>query len=211
MLLKTHKFRRKEGNRMTIKKKAGYLSDYEIVRGSTGKKRLVYHGDFYLCPVSDSQWLRYRRLMLSASFLYVFLWCAASLADPSSLRGSGTIYVILPYAALCFPGLIGLGRTVRLQRLSQQLERMDYDQCVVSLQFCTVLMIVLGFLAAGAQFVHIAIHSAFSPGEWVAAFCFLAIGAAACAAYRMQRKYPCENIGKGPGATGQNKTSPTAV
>lgn len=181
---------------MTIRKKASYLADYEIVRNERGKKELVYRGDIYQCHVSDGEWKQYRRLILASSFLYVFLWCLASLADPSSLRAAGTIYVIIPYVGLCFPGLIGLFRAFRLQQLSQRMERMDYEQCFVSLNLCTAFLAGLGPLAAVAQLVHMVVHHAFRLGEWLAMLCFLLIGAAAFASYRMQKRYPCKNTGK---------------
>ena len=184
---------------MTIKKKADYLDDYDMIRTPEGKKKLSYRGDIYQCPVSDSEWKRYRRLILAISFAYVLFWSLATLSDPSSLRGSGARYVIFPYAALCFPGAFCLIRSIRLQQLSQRgMERIDYDQCFTSLHLHTTLMAAFGFLAGLAQLIYAVVSRSFAPGEWIAAFCFLFIGVLACLSRRLQDQHPCKNTGKAP-------------
>lgn len=183
---------------MTIRKTAAYLKDYEVKTTDKGKKSLVYRGDIYQCNASDSQWKAYKRLNLSLVCLYILLWCIATLSDPTSLRGAGTVYVIIPYALVCFPILVAFGRVIHMQKLSQNMERMDYDQCFTSLSLCTMVIIGLGLATAIGQTVHIFLQNAFSFSEWVTALCFLIISVFAFAAYRLQNRYECQNIGKSP-------------
>lgn len=183
---------------MSIRKKSAYLKDYELVSTASGKKRLVYHGDWYQCAANSDQWRRYKRLSLSLVCTYVLLWCIATLSDPSSLRGAGAVYVVVPYVLLCFPILMALFRVVRLQKLSQPLERMDYDYCISSMSLCTIVAIGLGLAAGVAQVVYILLQHATGLSEWLSALCFLAIGASAGFCYRLQSQHNFVNIGRDP-------------
>lgn len=183
---------------MTIYKKSNYLKDYEIVKTDHNKEVLVYRGNIYLFNASYIEFKRYKRIILGVSIFYIILWILATIANPSSLRASGTIYVIIPYVAICFPISICLHRSIRLQRLSQRLEKIDYDLSIVSLNICTIWIIALGIAAAVCQITHIVLNHALPAiNEWIVALCFFAISAVGWFSYRLQGRYSCENIGKG--------------
>ena len=186
---------------MAIWKRKNYLSDYVSTLSPNGKKHLVYQGDFYQCAAEGRTWVIYRVGMLAVTVAELLLWGLASLADPSSLRLGGPVYVLIPYVLLCLPALLALGRSIRLQFLRRQMDRMDYELCIRSLYRCSLAISALGVLAGAAQVLYILLCQAPAPGEWIAALCCFVISAISFLSYRLQRRYPCENIGKaGPRA-----------
>lgn len=181
---------------MTLQKRADYLKDYDIVPGADGKQELVYHGIYYQFRVSGAQWTAYKRKLLSFGCLNLFLLCAASLLDPASLRGSGALYVSLPYIALFFPVILGLGRVLHLQKKVPKLERMDYDQCVTSLSLCTIAAIVIAAAAFLGQVLSLFLLPTVTLRDALAALCFLLVAASCWRSHLLQRAHPCDNIGK---------------
>ena len=181
---------------MSAWKRENYLSDYASSRTADGKKRWVYQGDLYCCQIDEHGWKRYRPAVLALSLLDLLLCGAASVVNPVSLRISGALYVLFPYAAACLCCIMCLARTIHLQFVPWKMERMDYDKCVVSLRRYTMATTVLCAATAVMQLAYIVLQQAFSAREWLAVlFCCMAAGAG-WGSSRLQNRYPCQNIGK---------------
>ena len=183
---------------MGLWKRVNYLEDYVTTLNAKGKKRLVYQGDLFQCTADDTAWRRYRRIVLVEALLALILCAVASLVDPSSLRITGAYYVLFPYAALFLATVFGGARSVHLQFLRREIERMDYDKCIISLRRWTLATVVLGAAAGIAQIVYIFLQQAFAFQEWATAILCLFAGGLAWCSRCIQARYPYENIGKAP-------------
>ena len=179
-------------------KRENYMSDYTSVLSADGRRHWVYCGNLYQCSGDPRSWRRCRFGILGLSLLELVLGAAISLVDPLSLRIGSAPYVLIPYSAFFVACILCLGRTVHLQLLSQKIERMDYEKCILALPRYGQAITVLAGVTGLAQVVHMLLNRTFALNEWVAALCCAAAGGLGWCIFRLLKQFPFKNLGPAP-------------
>ena len=149
---------------MSIGHPKKYVNDYKIVEepkknGKGVRSRSVYCGKYWRYDIDDNAYkglltiygglsLAWIAALVCGLLFFKTTSLGAAMGD-NGMNQSAIIYVILPYVLQFLPAALVAGKTVMLAFTPRDMERFQYDDCVVRMR----VWLVIGVAVAGAVFV----------------------------------------------------------